>query len=278
VSPPVRLHVTTESSGRVLIASIYRDEDGATWQTTRRLLHSRRKTVYDKAERAKLNILPVLCHMVNGIVTIFRTSWRRQLQVCLPSDRTTDQSCHRFSLHWQSTKSDGYCLQSNRSHRRSTYCRVRCWSHATMSLHQSSPHLLTCRCSREVCFLLQESSKVTLLKKPGIEVRRRRTTGQSRTCLQSPRLSRGLCWLACVHVCQLHQFQSAYRKGHSTATALLEVRQCVYTAANDKQVTVLIGLDLSAAFDTVNHGILLERVQSEFGVTGTPLAWLQSYR
>jgi len=48
-------------------------------------------------------------------------------------------------------------------------------------------------------------------------------------------------------------------------------------AANDKQVTVLIGLDLSAAFDAVNHAILLERLQSEFGVTGTQLAWLQSY-
>jgi len=50
-----------------------------------------------------------------------------------------------------------------------------------------------------------------------------------------------------------------------------------YTAASDKQVTVLIGLDLSAAFDTVNHGILTERLQSKFGVRGTPLAWLQSY-
>jgi len=43
------------------------------------------------------------------------------------------------------------------------------------------------------------------------------------------------------------------------------------------QVTVLIGLDLSAAFDTVNNSILVERLQSEFGVTGKPLAWLQSY-
>jgi len=47
----------------------------------------------------------------------------------------------------------------------------------------------------------------------------------------------------------------------------------VYTAANDKQITVLIGLDLSAAFDTVNHGILLEQLQSKFGVRGTPLAF-----
>ena len=34
---------------------------------------------------------------------------------------------------------------------------------------------------------------------------------------------------------------------------------------------------MSAAFDMVNHGILLERLQSEFGVRETPLAWLQSY-
>ena len=58
------------------------------------------------------------------------------------------------------------------------------------------------------------------------------------------------------------RFQSAYRKGYSTKTALLKVLDNVYTAANDKQVTVLIGLDLSTAFDTVNHGILLERLQS----------------
>ena len=49
------------------------------------------------------------------------------------------------------------------------------------------------------------------------------------------------------------QFQSAYSKGHSTETALLEVLDGVFTAADDKQVTVLIGLDLSAAFDTVHR-------------------------
>jgi len=40
------------------------------------------------------------------------------------------------------------------------------------------------------------------------------------------------------------QFQSSYGKGHSTETALLEVLDSVYTAASDKQVRVLIGLDL----------------------------------
>ena len=73
------------------------------------------------------------------------------------------------------------------------------------------------------------------------------------------------------------EYQSAYRKGHSTDTALLEVFDGVYTAADNKQVTVLIGLDLSAAFDTVDHEILLQRLQSEFGVTDTPLSWLRLY-
>jgi len=40
---------------------------------------------------------------------------------------------------------------------------------------------------------------------------------------------------------------------------------------------VLIGLDLSAAFDTDDYSLLIERLHSEFGVTETPLAWLRSY-
>ena len=47
------------------------------------------------------------------------------------------------------------------------------------------------------------------------------------------------------------QFQSAYRQGHCTETTLLDVVDNVYTAADEKQITVLIGLNLSATFDTV---------------------------
>ena len=73
------------------------------------------------------------------------------------------------------------------------------------------------------------------------------------------------------------QFQSAYRKGHCTETELLEVLDSVYTAADDKKVTVLVGLDLSAAFDTVSHDTLLDRLQREFGVTATALSWIQFF-
>ena len=55
------------------------------------------------------------------------------------------------------------------------------------------------------------------------------------------------------------------------------IRDSVYTAADEKQVTVLIGLDLSAAFDTVCHQTVLQWLQSEFGVSGTALSWIRSY-
>ena len=67
------------------------------------------------------------------------------------------------------------------------------------------------------------------------------------------------------------QGSPAYRTGHSTETALLEILDGVYTAADDKQISVLIGLDLSAAFDTVDHSLMLERLHSEFAVTDTSL-------
>jgi len=73
------------------------------------------------------------------------------------------------------------------------------------------------------------------------------------------------------------EYQSAYRKRQSTETALLEVLDGVYTAADNKQVTDLIGFDLSAAFYTVDYEILLQRLQTEFGVTDTLLSWLRSY-
>ena len=41
--------------------------------------------------------------------------------------------------------------------------------------------------------------------------------------------------------------------------------------------TLLVSLDLSAAFDTIDHRILISRLRTSFGVTGSVLSWLQSY-
>ena len=46
---------------------------------------------------------------------------------------------------------------------------------------------------------------------------------------------------------------------------------------NFQEVTLLVMLDLSAAFDTVNHGILISRLHDEVGVSGLALGWFRSY-
>jgi len=72
-------------------------------------------------------------------------------------------------------------------------------------------------------------------------------------------------------------FQSAYRKGHSTETALIKIRNDILMNMNNQEVTLLVLLDLNTAFDTIDHTLLLRRLQSRFGFTGTALAWLRSY-
>ena len=71
--------------------------------------------------------------------------------------------------------------------------------------------------------------------------------------------------------------QSAYRPHHSTETAVLDVLSDVAAAADKGQVTLLGLLDLSSAFDTIDHAILLERLQCSFGIADVALSWMRSY-
>ena len=71
--------------------------------------------------------------------------------------------------------------------------------------------------------------------------------------------------------------QSAYHALHSMETALLKVKNNVIKALENQEAACLILLDLSAAFDTIDHNILLGRQEIRFAVTGTALNWLRSY-
>ena len=71
--------------------------------------------------------------------------------------------------------------------------------------------------------------------------------------------------------------QSAYRKHHSTETALIKVYNDLLKAIDNEQMSNLCLLDLTAAFDSVDHELLLAQLKRTFGVRGRVLAWLKSY-
>ena len=73
------------------------------------------------------------------------------------------------------------------------------------------------------------------------------------------------------------KFQSAYRLFHSTQTALIKIFNDFLLAADQGQVSALCLLDRTSAFDTVDHTLLLTRLQRGFGVQGGCLAWFASY-
>ena len=83
------------------------------------------------------------------------------------------------------------------------------------------------------------------------------------------------CYLNANHL--LPAFQSAYRSFFSTESALLKVTSDISMAADHGKLTLLMMLDLSAAFDTVDHVILLNRLNQSFGLSDTALKWFHSY-
>ena len=76
----------------------------------------------------------------------------------------------------------------------------------------------------------------------------------------------------------LHEpLQSAYKPGHSTETAILRVNNNIDHALGNRKGVLLVLLDLSAAFDMVDHSILLRRMTTYLGVSDRVHEWFKSY-
>ena len=76
----------------------------------------------------------------------------------------------------------------------------------------------------------------------------------------------------------LHEpLQSAYTANHSTETALLKVTNDILLSLDKRQCVFLVLLDLSAAFDTIDHDVFLARLSEEYGITGEVREWMKSY-
>ena len=73
------------------------------------------------------------------------------------------------------------------------------------------------------------------------------------------------------------KFQSAYRRGHSTETALLRILNDLLVMIDGGNNAVLVLLDLSASFDTLDHTLLLQRLHAEIGLDGSALDCFSSY-
>ena len=73
-----------------------------------------------------------------------------------------------------------------------------------------------------------------------------------------------------------YSLQSAYRPDHSTETTLLKIVNDLLAAHDVSHISLLSPFDLSAAFDTIDHSILLSRLHHIFGISGTALSLFQS--
>ena len=72
-------------------------------------------------------------------------------------------------------------------------------------------------------------------------------------------------------------YQSAYKKNHSCETSLLRLTNDALWAMEQQQTTIVVITDLSAAFDMVNHDILLSVLDKRFGLQGKILNWTETY-
>jgi len=71
-----------------------------------------------------------------------------------------------------------------------------------------------------------------------------------------------------------NQLQSAYRRGYSTEAAITRLLNDVYLNADRKSRTLLLQLERSAAFDTIDQNTLISRLYLNFGISDGAMQWL----
>ena len=120
-----------------------------------------------------------------------------------------------------------------------------------------------------------------LLKKPGLDPS---LPNNYRPISKLPFMSKMLEKVVCEQLLLIveknatfDKFQSGFRPKHSTETALLRVSNDILMRADSGECSVLLLLDLTAAFDTIDHSILITRLEQWVGLQGTALQWFVSY-
>ena len=81
----------------------------------------------------------------------------------------------------------------------------------------------------------------------------------------------------CNSNCFNSDFQSAYKEGFSCEALLFKLVNDFLWSMENQEVSTLVMIDLSAAFDTVDHDIFIKLMENIFGLTGTPLKWIEEY-
>ena len=146
------------------------------------------------------------------------------------------------------------------------------WNNSTNCQHTTN--------KRIICHWLEDSNCMSPAKKPGLDLKMKNNRPVSNLCFLSKLVER--CMLRqlishCSTNSLIPDFQLAYREDYNTETSLIKMCNDILWSMGKQQITLMVILDLSATFNTVYHDILLNILQSHYGITDKALQWFNNY-